>query len=216
MKTENEALSNLMDEFNESNTAQTVLNSVLNDVNQQRTLTRYHLMGEIMRNETPNSLNIDFVSSVSTKIDLEPNIAESNVNSVDKLVKERSSLWSRLFKPTAGLALAASVAFIAISTVNLQTVTTVPSDTLAAVSQNSTQQKVQQLAETRLLKNVLRVSSNPGSQSSLTPGMQWKTKRDKPVIQSKLNSYLVNHTERSPSMHGIIPQVRVVGFDAQK
>jgi hypothetical protein len=36
------------------------------------------------------------------------------------------------------------------------------------------------------------------------------------VLQQKLNAYLVNHTEYSNSMQGLIPQARVAGFDAQQ
>ena len=46
-------------------------------------------------------------------------------------------------------------------------------------------------------------------------GMRWKVKNDAPGLQQKLNGYLVNHTEYSNSMQGLIPQARVAGFDAQ-
>ena len=46
-------------------------------------------------------------------------------------------------------------------------------------------------------------------------GMRWKLQNESPMVQQKLNSYLVNHTEYSNSMQGLIPQARVAGFDAQ-
>ena len=47
-------------------------------------------------------------------------------------------------------------------------------------------------------------------------GMRWKVDNDAPALQQKLNAYLVNHTEYSSSMQGLIPQARVAGFDAQQ
>jgi hypothetical protein len=46
-------------------------------------------------------------------------------------------------------------------------------------------------------------------------GTRWKMQNESPVLQQKLNAYLVNHTEYSNSMQGLIPQARVAGFDAQ-
>jgi hypothetical protein len=46
--------------------------------------------------------------------------------------------------------------------------------------------------------------------------MRWKVIEGAPALQQKLNAYLVNHTEYSNSMQGLIPQVRVVGFDFQQ
>ncbi|MFT5398507.1 MAG: hypothetical protein ACI8XW_001297, partial [Gammaproteobacteria bacterium] len=46
-------------------------------------------------------------------------------------------------------------------------------------------------------------------------GMRWKVEKSNPQIQQKLNAYLVNHTEYSNSMQGLIPQARVAGFDNQ-
>jgi hypothetical protein len=61
---------------------------------------------------------------------------------------------------------------------------------------------------------VRRVSGN-GSPVSSSDGMNWKIKRNEPDVQSKLNTYLINHNEYAPSVNGIIPQARVVGFDGK-
>ena len=53
--------------------------------------------------------------------------------------------------------------------------------------------------------------------TSLQPiGTRWKIDGDIPGLQEKLNTYLVNHTEYSNSVQGLIPQARVAGFDAQR
>jgi hypothetical protein len=46
--------------------------------------------------------------------------------------------------------------------------------------------------------------------------MRWKLERETPGLQQKLNAYLVNHTEYSNSMQGLIPQARVAGFDSEQ
>jgi hypothetical protein len=48
------------------------------------------------------------------------------------------------------------------------------------------------------------------------PGTRWKVDREMPALQQKLNAYLVNHTEYSNSVQGLIPQARVAGFDSQQ
>lgn len=53
----------------------------------------------------------------------------------------------------------------------------------------------------------------PVSATLQTPGTRWRVERDLPGLQQKLNGYLVNHTEYSNSVQGLIPQARVAGFD---
>jgi len=52
--------------------------------------------------------------------------------------------------------------------------------------------------------------------SSLNGGMRWKINGNAPALQQKLNAYLVNHTEYSNSIQGLIPQARVAGYDTQQ
>jgi len=51
--------------------------------------------------------------------------------------------------------------------------------------------------------------------SRVQSGTRWKLEQESPVLQRKLNAYLVNHTEYSSSIQGLIPQARVAGFDAE-
>jgi hypothetical protein len=72
------------------------------------------------------------------------------------------------------------------------------------------QQKIERLASQSILTNAVPVSSSLGN------GLRWKIDINAPAMQQKLNAYLVNHTEYSNSMQGLISQARVAGFDAQK
>ena len=80
-----------------------------------------------------------------------------------------------------------------------------PNDGMASVDQ----QKIEQLAGQQVVGSAVPVSSRVQS------GTRWKLEQESPVLQRKLNAYLVNHTEYSSSIQGLIPQARVAGFDAE-
>lgn len=203
-----------MDDFHVSDQQQTDLDGVLKDVNQKYTLRRYQMIGEAMRNELPDRIPVDFASDVMARISEEPSL-NVDVNKSAKVETKQTSFWSGLFRPMAGLAIAASVAFVAVTSIQLQQpVADGQPDVIANVDSSASAQKVEQLARIPVINNAVNVSTNPSSSNS--NGMNWKIKRSEPEMQSKLNTYLVNHNEYSSSMHGIIPQVRVVGFDVQK
>ena len=110
--------------------------------------------------------------------------------------------WVRL-KPYAGLAVAASVALV---TVSLWQPLRQSEDPVEAGVASAEQLKIQEIAQSLETANAVPASL----------GMRWKLADDAPELQQKLNAYLVNHTEYSNSMQGLIPQARVAGFDAQQ
>jgi len=217
MKEQHEKLSSLIDDYQADEPDQSLLNDVLGDVNQQYTMRRYQMIGEVMRNELPEAIKLDFAADVMAKIDHESTLQvkqPAKSTSKSQQQQEPSWLWSVLFKPMAGVAVAATVAFVAISGLQLQTADIEQNDRLA--NANSSSVKVEQLARIPVANiGVSKVSVN-GQRSTSPVGMNWKIRRNEPAIQKKLNTYLINHNEYSNSMQGIIPQVRVVGFDAQK
>ncbi len=118
-----------------------------------------------------------------------------------------------MFKPIAGLAVAATVAVVVVSNIQLQS--TEPGTDGQSATITPSEAKVEQLASMPVLNNARRVAAGQ-SAGYQEPGMKWKIRRDESAMQSKLNTYLINHNEYSNPMQGIIPQVRVVGFDAQQ
>ncbi len=218
MNEQSEELSVLMDDFQQSEQDQSVLNDVLQDVNHQYTMRRYQMIGEVMRNEMPESIQLDFAAEVMSQIEQEPVLSVQKI-STEKVKPQPQSqsswFWSVLFKPVAGIAVAATVAFVAISSLQLQPMVDNQSSQVATADSSS--EKVKQLAS-------ISFANSGGSRVSakaqrITPavGMNWKIKRNHTTdVQKKLNTYLVNHNEFSNSLQGIIPQARVVGFDAQK
>jgi len=216
MNEQRENLSSLFDDYRSAESDQAELNDVLADVNQRYAMRRYQLIGEVMRNETPDSIKLDFAADVMAQIEQEPalNVAARAVqSSTDKTAEKPSWFWSVLFKPIAGVAVAATVAFVAVSSVQLQMSDRKAPEQLAKA--NATDARVEQLASLPALSTPVKVSVN-GQGSTQQTGTSWKIRRGTPAFQKKLNTYLINHNEFSKSMQGIIPQVRVVGFDAQK
>ncbi|MDJ0834075.1 MAG: sigma-E factor negative regulatory protein [Gammaproteobacteria bacterium] len=212
MNERSEKLSAVLDDYDRSDEQQSLLNDVMHDVNQQYTLRRYQLIGDVMRNDVPERIQLDFADRVRAEIAQLPahSAATHDAESKDSTP---SWLWSFMFKPIAGLAVAATVAVVVVSNIQLQTTDQTADDQLATITPSEA--KVEQLASMPVLNNARRVATGQPA-AYQEPGMKWKVRRDATAMQNKLNTYLINHNEYSNPMQGIIPQVRVVGFDAQQ
>ena len=206
MKQQNENLSLILDDYGEED-VDAVLDEVIADVNLQYRVRRYQMIGDVMRNELPRSIDTDFHHRVMAEIrEQEAPARDPSVPVADTGISEplTARAW---FRPFAGLAIAASVAVITVAL--WQPVA--QQDALTGESlANADEQKIQQLADQQIGADAVPVSSRVQSQ-----GMRWKLETESPMLQQKLNAYLVNHTEYSNSMQGLIPQARVAGFDAQ-
>jgi negative regulator of sigma E activity len=215
MNEQKEQLSAIMDDFHASDDEQKVIDELLSDVNQRITLSRYQLIGDTLRNEIPERIKPGFAADVMSHIAQEPSL-NVPVQKQQTGLSATAGLWSWLFKPVAGLAVAAAVAVVTISI--FQTTPQIDNqvDQLAKAEAEANQARVEMLAQIPVIQNnAQRVSTNAPVRK-LVNGMNWKIKRNEPAMQNKLNIYLINHNEYSNSMSGIIPQARVVGFDDQK
>jgi sigma-E factor negative regulatory protein RseA len=213
MNEQNEKLSAVMDDFQANEEEQKALNELLADINQRNTLSRYQLIGDAMRNEIPPQIRPGFAADVMSQIAQEASL-KSSAKKKRITEPEISSLWSWLFKPVAGLAVAAAVAVITISTFQSTQLTNSQPDQLA--NADASKAKVEMLTQIPVMQNNAQLVSTAASPRKIVNGMNWKIKRNEPAVQNKLNLYLINHNEYSNSMSGIIPQARVVGFDDQK
>lgn len=214
MNEQTENLSSLLDDYRSTDIDESALNDALRDINQRYTLRRYQMIGDIMRNDMPQQIKPDFAADVMASIAAEPAL-HSVPAAAEKAPAKRSVLWSLLFKPMAGVAVAATVAFFAVSSVQLQTRLPQSDDQLAQTKTSATDARIEQLASIPVIKAPVKVSVN-GQQATSPHGTSWKIRRGAPTFQKKLNTYLISHNEFSKSMQGIIPQARVVGFDVQK
>ena len=214
MNEQQEKLSALLDDYQRSDEDRATLDALQTDVNQQYAMQRYQMIGDVMRNELPQRVQLDFAASVKARLAQEPELVNRS-EAAGSEDRGASRWWSSLFsKPVAGLAVAASVALVTVSSLQLQTTSNDQSENLAAVDPSS-EARVEQLANIPVINSAVRVSRTP-PEATATPGMNWKIKRGKPEVQQKLNAYLINHNENSNSLQGIIPQARVVGFDGNR
>jgi len=194
-------LSYLLDGYPGEN-AGAALDEVVADVNLQYSMRRYQMIGAAMRHELPASIDTCFHDQVMAKIYAEqPQKAQSEMGARPGKVTSLLS-WINL-KPLAGLALAASVAVV---TVSLWQPDNQQNGNQTDGLVSAEQQKIEQLAGQQI----------QGVAVPASLGTRWKVENDAPGLQQKLNAYLVNHTEYSNSIQGLIPQARVAGFDAQR
>ncbi len=208
MTDQDEKLSYLLDDY-PGDSAEASLDEVIGDVNLQYRARRYQMIGEAMRHELPAAIDTGFHSSVMARIHQQPADARRAQLQTPVQAGSRPSLLSWVtLKPFAGLAVAASVALV---TVALWQPLKQESGQLDDGLVSADQKKVEQLSGQQIQGSAVPVSIQ------LQPlGTRWKVEREMPGLQQKLNAYLVNHTEYSNSVQGLIPQARVAGFDSQQ
>jgi sigma-E factor negative regulatory protein RseA len=206
----NEKLSLLLDDYSEDNIDSTI-DEVIDDVNLQYRTRRYRIIGEAMRNELPQAIDTGFHNTVMAQLHDQAVAPDPAPTAAQESAVRHSLLSWMSLKPLAGLAVAASVALVTIALWQpLKQESGQFDEDLVSTAE---QQKIQKLAGQQLQAGAVPVSTRVQ-----TPGTRWKVESASPVpgMQQKLNAYLVNHTEQSNSMQGLIPQARVAGFDAQQ
>lgn len=203
-----EKLSALIDDYRDD-PADTTLDEVIADVNLQYRMQRYQMIGETMRHELPETIDTDFHSTVMARVRAEATAAGTRSQTSSSVASGRSSILSWVtLKPFAGLAVAATVAVLTVALWQpLQQGPGNLDDGLVSADQL----RVEQLASQQIQGGAVPVSTNVQ-----VSGMRWKVESESPALQQKLNAYLVNHTEYSNSVQGLIPQARVAGFDTQQ
>lgn len=209
MTEHDEKLAYLLDDHAGEN-ADASIDEVKGDVNLQYRMRRYQMIGETMRHELPPAIDLDFHKSVMASVHAEAAIAKASQKEKPAQAERaaRGLSWASL-KPLAGLAIAASVAVVTVALWQPQQKEGGPiGDKIVEVDK-----KVQELAGKKVEGSAGAV---PVSTRVQTLGTRWKVKQDMPGLQQKLNGYLVNHTEYSNPVQGLIPQARVAGFDAQQ
>ncbi len=151
------------------------------DADLQRRLSLYQLVSDALQNHLPPQVDPGFYRRVQAALHDEPAIRSGGL---------AGSRLGALVKPVAGLAIAASVAIVAVISIQSarQDVPSVPA--LATVPAD---------------KDYVRVQQAPGT------GVQ-------PRVGKKLDIYMVNHNEYAVSrgMQGMLPYVRIVGNEVSR
>jgi sigma-E factor negative regulatory protein RseA len=161
------------------------LSEILADINARRRWERYHLIKQSMKGELPPRVEKDFAGAVMARVESEGLEVETPRRPVLD--------WSRLVRPVAGFAIAASVAVVAV---------------VAWRDLNEGDEAPQIIAQTPI------APADPAQAvpASTSQGTYWE--HQQPAVESRLNTYLVNHAEYgSGRIQGMLPHVRVVGYD---
>ena len=152
------------------------------DASLRKRLSRYQLISDTLQNHLPRKTDPDFHIGVQLALqDVEP------------AVQSTSARLARLFKPVAGLAVAASVAVVAV--LSLQSVRQQDSSAVPALATAPVVEEQAPADVSPLLANT-------------TPNA--------PGDAQNLDIYLVNHNEFAVNrgMQGMLPYVRLVGHDS--
>jgi len=152
-----------------------LIKRLTDDASMRDRLSRYQLISDSLQNHMPRKTDPDFNIGVQLALQDEPD------------VQAEPARLTRLFKPLAGLAVAASVAVVAV--LSLQSVRQESPAGASAVATAPVSNEFAAVDTTPLLANT---GTGNGAQS--------------------LDVYLVNHNEYAVN-RGMLPYVRLVGHD---
>jgi len=193
-----EKISALVDNELTSFESRRIIDELEGDSALQRRWERYHLVGDLLRDEVPARLDRSFAASVMERI---------NDETVPDMAPSRSNVW---LKPAAGFAIVATVAVV--SLFSLKSLTSVSPPQAVAIE---SVQPIQASASsaTPVSNGMIQPVSVERTASSDPDG---KVELFKPAALSddpRMNDYLATHAEFA-ARQGIVPQVRVLGFQA--
>ena len=161
---------------------------------------RYHLIGDVMRDELDQSSFMDISSAVHRAIEQEPAHNPEAAPAKQKASFDLTGIVSSWFKPLTGMAVAASVA-----TVTLVTFNTVQNS-------DSTGQSVQ-LAQAAPIERVnTEISRNVQVASTL------EINKKSAEQQKQLNYYMLQHSgyASQSTMQGMMPYVRAADVKSRE
>jgi sigma-E factor negative regulatory protein RseA len=154
------------------------VDALLQDADLQRAWTRYWLISDVLKNTLSGEVGSDLFERVKRSVNAEPAV-----------FGPRPRRWSTR-RPAIGLALAASVAVVAL----LGLVT------LGDRAGDKPYTAVANVETTALGERPKR--------------MRWDIAQ--PAVEERLNSYLVNHSEYESGVRGMLSYARVVGYDGRE
>lgn len=170
-----EQISALVDDELEEQEQALLLRQLENDAELSGRLSRFQIISDALQNHLPETLNSGFHARVQAALADEPP------------VQRQRSGFAGLFKPAAGVALAASIAMVAV------------------LSLQSTRQEGPEA--------VPAVASAPTHDSYIRAAADDSVPSSEPAtVPQNLEIYLANHSEYAVS-RGILPYVRLVGHD---
>ena len=169
-----------------------LLGRLQRDAELRACLGRYQLIGEVMRG-TGATATLGIAGRVQQAL------------AGDMPVSARASEQMALWKPVVGLAVAASVALVAVLTVT--SVNENPANNVPALATAD---------PAPVVAPVLTPGPAVTQVSDISGDPRWD--RLDPSIDKRLSGYLVNHNEYAASrgVQGVMPYVRIVGHDTSE
>ncbi len=220
MNEQQEKLSGLLDDWKGDTEDRVLLDQLLSDVNERARMQRYQMIGEAMRHELPERIQVDFAAGVMARIEQEglvPEGAPAPKRPVERA--DASPWWLSWLKPAAGLSVAAAVAFVAVTTVTQTSLQQGDSPQVVASASTAapvaSDPRIEQLASLPVLAPSVKVAAGGSSATAASATERLEVRRDNAAVRRKLNGYLVDHNQYAGSLQGIIPQVRVVATGTQ-
>jgi sigma-E factor negative regulatory protein RseA len=187
-----EQISALLDDELNDREAETTLTRLRDRDELQQTWERYHLIGDVMRGERIHAEISQTAARVQAQVAQEPAIIAAPQQKGTR--PQESTRWLRM---AAGAGLAASVAAVAVVTMPYLTGSGIDGGAEPFV--------------------VAERQAQPPVQYARSSGTRWKN-LSQPAIESKLNGYLVEHSEyASPGgVGGVIPYATYVSYDVDR
>lgn len=167
-----------------------MLDKLIHDEDMKETWSRYHLIGDCLRDNLPKNISHQVSLNVSNALRDEPTVLAPKPKRFN-------------IKPLAGFAIAASVAMVAVFSIQSGNDVVSPAigtSTIAAVA-TTTPVKTFSFPQAQLLPAAVKQSDTPES-----------------IANQRLNNYLMNHSEyrSNVGVNGILPYVRMVTIESQE
>lgn len=200
-----ERISALLDGELDAHEQQTVLDELLAHDDNRKTWGRYHLIGGTLKRSLPGGIDHGFSSRVMAALDDEPTVLAPS---------PRTSWRQRWGQHTAGLAVAASVAAVAVLGVQFM----YQQDAQAPVAQLAQQGSPTQDTTLMAKKNAQRVGMQSNIQtvtqsSNASNSTAVAIKKDLKRYHPHLNKYLVDHNQQSSQIvQGVVPYARIIAY----
>ncbi len=181
-------LSAMVDDEMERPEMDLVLRRLDRDRELQARWERYHLISNVMQSHLPDALDLDFAARIRQAVEAEP------------LPRPTAKPLPAWYKPVTGFGLAASVVLVALFGLKLTQTDTALSPEAQIAAAPATPIAISLPATARV------VALNPQTDDSSQP------------VEARLSTYLVNHNGYASmnSMHGMLPYVRMVGYQGDR
>ena len=155
-----------------------LLNQLNRNTNLRHVWERYHLVRDVLSNNLPPMTSVDLVEQVRQSIEAEP------------IAIRASRRRGVPTKPLASLALAASIAVVAVVTFRGYLGAGEPDAAVLA-------------------------HADTARESVEMAGVRWDV--DRPQVEERLNAYLVNHNgHMGNGMRGMLPYARIVAYNGSR